>query len=225
MNSSLYQAEVKCPVCETSFSTSRVRSRSCIVKDRDTDFCVYYKGCNPILYEAVVCTQCGYAALYERFNDIEPGDAEKVYEEIAPKWIKRDFSGERDIEDAIDAHKLALYCGQLRKNTPADMVASICMRLAWLNRMKGDTEEEQRFMVNALKQYLILYDIGKTPEKMDDITLIYLIGELNRRTGNTTDAVLWFNRVVSHGAARRKPLIVKMAREQWSTIRNIAKEG
>ncbi|MGI6704626.1 MAG: DUF2225 domain-containing protein [Clostridia bacterium] len=225
MNASLYRVEVDCPVCRETFSTSRVRSKFCVVESRDTDFCVYYKGCNPIFYEAAVCSKCGYAALYDRFTEIGPEDAGRVYSRFAGKWNGRDFGSERSIEDALDAYKLALYCSQLRKDVTADIFTSICMRMAWLYRIKGDTEEERRFLAHALEQYMVLYDRGDTPEKMDEITLIYLMGELNRRLGNADDAVIWFSRVVSHSMAGQKPLIVRMAREQWSMVRNTIKES
>lgn len=223
MKNPLYQVNIECPACGTHFNTSRVKSKFCLVEKRDTDFCVHYRDYNPIFYEAAVCIECGYGAPCSELSNIEPEDAKEAYKSIAPRWNGRDFGGERGIEDAIDAYKLALYCSQLRKGSVAGVLASLCMRLAWFNRLKSDGEEEKRFLANALQQYLVLYDQGRTPEKMDEITLIYLIGELNRRLGNAEEAVTWFNRVVSHKTARQKPLIVRMAREQWSLVRNTVK--
>ena len=190
MSRPLYRVNVTCPVCGASFNTSRVRSKSCVVESRDTDFCVYYKECNPVFYETAVCNRCGYADLYGRFNEIDPEEARDVRAKIEGKWNGRDFGGERSIEDALDSYKLALFCNQLRRSTTAEVFASICMRLAWLNRLKGDTKEEKRFLAHALEQYMALYDRGRTPEKMDEITLIYLIGEINRRLGSGKDAVM-----------------------------------
>jgi hypothetical protein len=220
MDNSLYQVKLKCPVCGAAFKTSRVRSKSCAVESRDTDFCVYYKDYNPILYEAAVCAKCGYAAMLGSFNEISPEDARTVHAKISGGWSQRDFGSKRSIEDALDAYKLALYCCQLRKSISIGVLASICMRLAWLYRMAGDLKEESRFLGYALEQYGKMYDRGKTPEKMDEITLIYLIGELNRRLGKSKDAVVWFSMVVSHKMSRKRPLIVKMAREQWSLVRS-----
>lgn len=224
MNSPLYQVKVKCPVCGASFNTSRVRSKCCIVEGRDTDFCVYYKEYNPMYYEVAVCRHCGYADMYSRFDEIDPEDAGIVRAKIEGKWNGRDFGGERTMEDALDSFKLALFCAQLRKGTPAGALASICMRLAWLYRIKGDAKEEKRFLAHALDQYMELYDRGRTPEKMDEITLVYLIGELSRRLGKGKDAVVWFNRVVSHEMSKQKPLIVRMAREQWLLVRDTGQE-
>jgi uncharacterized protein (DUF2225 family) len=220
MNGPLFKVEMKCPVCGVSFYTSRVRSKNCVVESRDSDFCVYYKEQNPVFYEAVVCPKCGYAALRGSFADLDPEEARDILEKTGGKWNGRDLGGVRTVEDALDSYKLALYYGQLKKNTPAEAFASICMRLAWLNRIKGDVKEERRFLAHALEQYMVLYDRGKTPEKMDEVTLIYLIGEINRRLDRGKDAVMWFGRAVSHKGAKQKPLIVKMAREQWSLVRN-----
>lgn len=224
MNNSLYQVKLECPVCQAAFVTSRVRSKKCIVEDRDTDFCVYYKGCNPIFYDAVVCEECGYAAMFDSFSNISPEDAKAVYDKLYGKWIHRSFDGERTIEDAMDAYKLVILCGQMIRNVPNNMLASACMRLAWLYRMTGDVDQENRFLGYALEQYSQIFDRGKMPERMDEITLIYLIGELNRRLGNQKDAVMWFNMAVSHEESSKKPLIVRMAREQWSRARNRKEE-
>ena len=224
MNNSLYKVKLKCPVCGNTFTTCRVRSKKCLVESRDTDFCIYYKDCNPIFYEAAVCVRCGYASMLGCFKEISPEDAQTIHSKLASGWTQRDFGGERSIDDAVDAYKLVLYCLQLRRSIPDDISASVCMRLAWLHRMAGDSKEEQRFLSLALERYSEMYDKGKIPEKMDEITLVYLIGELNRRLGNAKDAVVWFSMAVSHQTSRRKPLIVKMAREQWSLVRS-QKEG
>ncbi len=220
MSDALFQVKLKCPVCGESFSTTRVRSSRCAVDRRDSDFCVYYKEHNPIFYEPVVCVRCGYAAMYSSFDEISKEDIRDLLVNIGAKWSPRDFGGERSIQEALDSYKLVLLCSQLRKGVTVGEFAALCMRLAWLNRIKGNREEEKRFLGYALEHYMSVYDTGIMPENMDEVTLIYLIGELNRRVGNGREAVEWFSRAVSHQMSKEKPLIVKMAREQWSLVRN-----
>jgi uncharacterized protein (DUF2225 family) len=136
MNENLYNTEVTCPVCTKKFSVTKVKSRACKVKERDTDFCVYYEDINPLFYDAWVCENCGYAALSDKFLEIPPREADIIMEKITPKWRKRSFSGERSIDTAIEAFMLVLLNHQLRA-IKASELAKACIRIAWLYRYQG----------------------------------------------------------------------------------------
>jgi len=56
-------------------------------------------------------------------------------ENISKYWKPRSFCGERDVDKAIEAFKLALY--NLCKISPKPIeYAKVCLRIAWLYRMK-----------------------------------------------------------------------------------------
>lgn len=222
--SSLYQVEMNCPICKVTFKTSKVKMSRCIVKSRDADFCVYYKEENPIFYHPVVCPQCGYSAMIEDFLDANQSEADKIFTLVSRKWKQRDLGGKRSIEDALEAYKLVLYCDQLKDKVSALSTASICMRLAWLNRYRENVKEERHFVAHALEQYKKAYQKEKLKGHMDEMTLVYLIGELNRRLENYDEAVTWFGKAVSHNLRFQKPAIEKMAREQWQLAREQAGE-
>ena len=48
MDSSLYNKELTCPVCQDKFEVTKVKAKTRKVQ-RDADFCVYYEGINPSL--------------------------------------------------------------------------------------------------------------------------------------------------------------------------------
>jgi uncharacterized protein (DUF2225 family) len=50
---------------------------------------------------------------------------------------------------------------------------------------------------------------------LDDVSIMYLIGELHRMIGNYEEAVEWFGKAVSNPAIKSKKKIDAMAREQW----------
>jgi hypothetical protein len=52
----------------------------------------------------------------------------------------------------------------------------------------------------------------------NDARLLYLIGELNRRTGNFSDAVKWFSRLINDQRIMDAAMI-RAAREQWALLR------
>src|SRR5690606_23174879 len=117
-------------------------------------------------------------------------------------------------------YKLGILSATLKKEKHV-VIAGLCLRLAWLFRMKNDEQEEKRFLSEALNQYKKSYeraDYIATP--MTDIRILYMIGELSRRVGNIDEAIRYFSLVIQHKDKESEQKIVEMAREQWYLIRN-----
>ena len=71
------------------------------------------------------------------------------------------------------------------------------MRLAWLYRLLENTDHEKRFMKLAMDAYLHSYmedDFKGT--QVSEVRILYLIGELARRTHQTEQAVKYFSKVI-----------------------------
>lgn len=219
MSDLLYSKGIVCPVCNKKIEVTKVKSKGCVVKSKDTDFCLYYEDVNPILYEAWVCEHCGYAALGEKFENLSYKDAKKIKEGISTFWKSRKFNGERSVEKALEAFKLVLYNMQIVEAKSSDM-AKVCIRIAWLYRMLKD-EKEFDFLKHALKFYTDAYDNERFPiNKLDEYTCMYLIGELHRRIGNAEEAVVWFTRLINSPGARANKTLMETAREQYHLARN-----
>ncbi|HOP99446.1 MAG TPA: DUF2225 domain-containing protein [Acetivibrio clariflavus] len=214
MNDSLYSKELVCPACKSKIEVTKVKSKACVISSKDTDFCVYYEGINPILYEVWVCELCGYAALGEKFEELTDKQVKKIKTEITPYWKSRKFNGERNIDMALEAYKLALYNLHVLEAKSSDL-AKVCIRIAWLYRMKKD-EREYEFLKHALRFYLDTFENEKFPvNKLDEYTCMYMIAELYRRTGNVDEAVLWFSRLITSPGAKKNKVLVDYAREQY----------
>lgn len=216
----LYNKSIECPVCSKSFEITKVKAKACKVASRDTDFCVYYEGLNPIIYDILVCENCGYAAQTDKFEGISFNDSKIILNTISPKWKKRSFSGERSIENAIEAFKLALYVMHIRKAKPSE-IARICIRIAWMYRLKNDAKELD-FMKFALASYVEAYEKESLPSenKLDENTCLYMIGELNRRLSNFDDSIKWFSRLISSPGARKNPGLMESARNQFQLAKD-----
>lgn len=219
MNDSFYSKELVCPVCTKKIEVTKVKSKACVVLSKDSDFCIYYEGINPILYDVWVCKYCGYAAQGERFEELSHMEANKIKDSISPFWKSRKFNGERNIESALEAFKLALYNLQ-KMGAKASDLAKVCIRIAWLYRMDKD-EREFEFLRHALRFYTDAYEKEKFPiKKFDEFTCMYLIAELNRRIGDIEESITWFNKLISSPAARANKVLIESAREQY----HLAKE-
>lgn len=218
MNNSLYNTTMECPVCLNQFEITKVRSKTSKVLSRDSDFCVHYEGINPILYDVWVCENCGYAAQQDKFSLIYDKDAKSIKETLSPKWHKRSFAGERTLENAIEAFKIALLNLHVKKAKSSE-IAKVCVRIAWLYRMNND-EKEKEFLKFALNAYTETFEKESFPaDKMDESTCLYMIGELNRRVGQIEDSVKWFSRLIGSPEGRQNAKLIEAAREQYQLAR------
>lgn len=218
MSDMLYEKEVKCPICNNHFSSKKLRISACVVDKRDEDFCTHYKNNNPMYYEIFVCPYCGYAASENSFDKLTLIELNKIKEILSGKIVSRSFCNERNINDAIDSFKLALFIANSRESKNS-IVAGICLKLAWLYRELQD-EREMVFLRYALENYSIAYDKEEMPiGNLDEISMQYLLGELSRRLNKLKDAVFWFNKAVNNPLRVANPRIEKLAREQWIAVK------
>ncbi|MFZ5989023.1 MAG: DUF2225 domain-containing protein [Bacillota bacterium] len=214
MSDFLYSKSIVCPVCKGKIDVTKVKAKECVVSSRDTDFCIYYENINPIFYDVWVCEHCGYAAQGDKFESLSANEAKVIKESITPLWSPRKFCGERSIDKAQEAFKLALY--NLHKiSGKASDFAKVCIRIAWLYRLQKD-EREIEFLKHALKYYYETYEKEDFPVgKLDEVTCMYMIAELNRRIGDYEQAMSWFSRVISSSDAKNNKILMENAREQY----------
>jgi len=201
------------------FEVTKVKSNASKISSIDTDFCVYYEGINPILYDVWVCEHCGYAAQNDKFEKILLREAKLILSEITPKWTQRSFSGERTIHQALEAFKLALVNIDVRKGKPSDY-AKVCIRIAWLYRLLDDPKEKV-FLKFTADNYAKAFQTERFPvDKLDENTCMYTIAELNRRIGNNLEAVKWFSGIISSKDARKNTKLLEKTREQYQLAKD-----
>lgn len=215
MNNSLYSKKVTCPICEGQFDSLKAKINSCKAKKKDEDFCIHYEDLNPAYYEIFVCPYCAYSATENSFEDVNEEDIRLLREAFSGREVERNFCAERSLNDAIAACKLAIHTAELRKAN-ASVLAGLCLKLAWLYRFAGD-KQEHKFLSYSLQNYLEAFKNEKFPfGNLNEISVMYLIGELSRRLGKYNDAIVWFGKVVANPERKQNMWIEKLAREQWA---------
>lgn len=224
MSEILYDKKYTCPICGNAFASKKMKSAACRVDRRDEDFCVVYKLDNPMHYEIIVCSHCGYAASENSFDNLSATEKKQIMTMLAGKVVNRSFCGERTINDALDSFKLALFIAKQRE-AKRSTIAGLALKLAWIYReMKCDKEEG--FLDYALQNYMEAYNTEELPlGNLDGISVQYLIGELSRRLGKYEEAIFWFNKAITNPERRSNPRIEKLARDQWQLAKEQSKKN
>ncbi|MDP4164106.1 MAG: DUF2225 domain-containing protein [Bacillota bacterium] len=216
-----YDKNFECLVCKKAFRSKKIRTRFIKVTAFETDFAPVYQSneMNPTLYHIQVCPHCGFTFTEDTFKYFPPGTIESIQEKVSKRWVPRNFSERRTINQALQTYKLAIYCGILKKEKHITL-AGMYLRVAWLYRTLQNLDQEQRFMKLALKEYQESYlndDFRGT--QVSEVKLLYLIGELSRRTFQIEQAVKHLSMVIERQRQSVEPKIIEMARDRWQEIR------
>ncbi|MCL4424851.1 MAG: DUF2225 domain-containing protein [Firmicutes bacterium] len=226
MAEALYEQEEVCPVCGTRFPVVKVRKSRVAVSGRDSDFCLHYEGVNPNLYTIWVCPRCSYAAADTGFRELADYQKRAVLESLRQGVpYRRDFSGRRTPEVAVESYLLAAHFGRITRLKDSSM-AGIYLRAAWFYRELGQVGEEREMLALALQHYRQAYDRESFPiGKMSELTVQYLMAELLRRLGENREAIQWFSRIVSDPRGKQEPQLVSQARDMWYQAREALEKG
>ncbi|MGP7816311.1 DUF2225 domain-containing protein [Niallia sp. 01092] len=217
----LYDKQCTCPLCNTFFTTKKVRTRFVKMTNLDADFFPTYVDYNPLLYYINVCPDCGFSFHDETSTNFSLNEKMMLIEKVSIRWTPRSFGNKRTITDAIIAYKLAAYCSLLRQEKHI-VTAGIYLRLAWMYRLINEAEQEQRFMKLALQEYEASYMSGDyIGTKVSELTTLYLIGELSRRTDQINQATKYFSKVIEKQSKTIETNIIRLAKEGWYKIREV----
>src|SRR5471030_569447 len=193
----LFDKQVICPVCDSHFKAATVKSKSPRIISKDSDFFVKYSVANPYFYDVLVCNSCGYAAMKSDFEKLKSHKKELVFSNVTPKWKPREYPIILDEKLAIERYKLALLNAVLI-NLPDSTKAMISLKIAWMNRLLDNSAQEILFLRQALEGFNSAYIQEPFPiYGLQRDSLMYLLGELNRKLGNNQDALVWFSKTIS----------------------------
>ncbi|MDN5337067.1 MAG: uncharacterized protein PWQ20_137 [Thermotogaceae bacterium] len=215
---------MKCPLCSVQFEQVKVFNEVVRVESYDTDLKPNFAGINPFFYSLTTCNSCYYTAFEDDFDSIisrinsnQLSKLKKVLG-IARKRFNINLSENRDIDDAIKIHSLAILTYAI-----ADVkskLAEIYLRLAWLYRDKGEKEKEAVALTKALVNLEEVFEKEKNIEAEDRI--IYLIGEIYLRLGKIDKARQWFSKLLENRKFQDSKYF-KMARDRLSLLRGAKK--
>lgn len=214
----LYGRSYCCPVCSNNFKSQTVKVGKARLISKDTDLMPRYENINPLFYDVVICQRCGYSALSKYFERIKEEQILLVKSKITPNFKSKAYPDIYDLDIAIERYKLSLLNAVI-KNTRISEKAYICLKIAWLYRLKQEKQNEVRFLEQSYIGFKEAYEKEAFPIcGMDSFTLMYLIGELARRLGNNDEALQWLGRVIT--GRNVNPKLKDLARDQKNLIKD-----
>lgn len=209
-----FKKSVECTSCHETFKTTKMISSKARIYKTDTDFCTHAENAHPMYYDVHVCPHCGFAGI-ERFRPILKRKKAVLKENYLDKVVPMpELCEERTVDDAIKAYKLALYASELL-GEPLTVQASCTMKIAWLNRFKGDEGEDRRFLSKSLELYTkAMEHEDLSRQQVNESKLIYLIAELNTRVGDYAVARRWFSHLMTDKTI--EPKYRTLAVDRWN---------
>ncbi|NSB12657.1 DUF2225 domain-containing protein [Clostridium beijerinckii] len=206
----LFDKQIVCPVCNSHFKAKTVKSKSPRVISKDSDFFIRYSVVNPYFYDVLICNSCGYAAMRSDFEKLKLHKKELVLSNVTPKWKPREYPHILDEKLAIERYKLALLNAMLI-DLPNSAKGMISLKIAWMHRLLDNNIQETLFLKQALEGFNTAYMTEIFPiYGLQRDSLMYLLGELNRRLGNNQDALQWYSKTIVNTNSSYK--IKEMAR-------------
>lgn len=211
----VFDKKVKCPVCDKEFKTKTVKTGRAKLIGQDTDLRPKYQIVDSLKYDAVLCPNCGYAALSRFFNYMSSVQAKMIREQIGAtfKSTDRGDSPVYSYDEAITRHKLALLSTVVKKGKASER-AYVCLKLAWLTRGKSETlpedtkdidkvkeqlyNEEKEYLENAYEGFTSAFSKEDFPLcGMDELTVTYLVSDLARQLGKYEEAKRYVSRILT----------------------------
>jgi len=186
MATTLQPADFTCGLCGQKFSDQMVGSFS--TGGGDSEFRPRYLGMNPLPHFVHTCPQCHFTDYSHeaKFSEAERKEIRKYLEGYCRKHNCSQLKPSQKYE--ILAHTQEL------RGLPPLKVAESYLRAAWMADDENNRLAAQRFR-QAASQRLARALEGREVKEDLRPNLTYLVGELNRRTGNFTEAMQWFGRV------------------------------
>lgn len=192
----LFDKTYECPICGRTHKESTVRTGKARLSGMDYDLRQKFEGIEPLKYDVISCTTCGFTAISKFYVPLTPGARKNVIEKITKNYKPQsELKGIISFEQAIGRYKLAL-ANDVVRNAKNSEKAYTCLRAGWLCRSykekliadgKANEDEEvvlatnleMEFIKNAYEGFMAAVAKESYPMcGMDEGTVNYLLAAL-----------------------------------------------
>ena len=213
----IFDKKYTCPVCDLGFTSKCVKAGKIKLSGHDTDLRPVYDFMDPLKYDVVTCSYCGYSSLVRYYGRL----SSRQIKELKIK-IGNNFKGLADVEgaysydDALIRHKLAVLCSVVKGAKNGER-AYTCLKTAWIIRgkrlaldeksaeYKALMNDEMDCIKNAYDGFVIAISNEPFPiAGMDENTLKYIMADLARRLKKYEDSARLLASVLTSKAANHR---------------------
>lgn len=215
----LFNKSYQCPICDSEFKVKAVRTGKIKLIDQDEQLRpIYENHIDPLKYDAITCSKCGYTALTRYFKPVTTAQYRTIKQEFCAnfKGLPEEKGACMSYEGALLRHKLALICA-LKRNAKSSEKAYIFLKMAWLLRGEMETldkadprqaelkKEERECVQKAYEGFLMAFSKENFPMcGMDEISLRYIMAVLAHDIGKIEDSVKLLASVLNSRTAPRR---------------------
>ncbi|OPX88230.1 MAG: hypothetical protein A4E52_01274 [Pelotomaculum sp. PtaB.Bin013] len=223
----LYYVKTVCPLCGKKFESPKVRSKYLRMIHMDNDYCKYYEPINPLYYEMMVCSHCGFAYNEEikntHLSDVQRKIIKSRLQKVLLDRSLTDYGGVRNLDQAVETFLLSLLSMQGNQGLNS-IKGMLYLKIAWLYRYKKNEAKESYYIEKALLSLMSAYKNEVFQEAQKEINITYLIAVLYFRTGKYPEAARWLERILRRQNKSVQPAVAKQARELWAEVRQILRK-
>ena len=236
----LFDKTYKCPVCDKEFKSKSVKTGKPRLIGSDTDLRPRYAGIDSIKYDAIVCTNCGYATLSRFFGPLIPTQVKLVKENVSRTFTGLPEGGDiYTYDEALNRHKLVLYNTIIKKGKNSEKAYS-CLKIAWIYRgMRESLPEEDKktaelsaqyqknendMLSNAFEGFIAARAKEDFPIcGMDEMTFDYLLADIASRIGKFDVSLKLATGIIISRNANAK--IKEKARTLRDSVKSLTSNG
>ncbi|MCI8371604.1 MAG: DUF2225 domain-containing protein [Lachnospiraceae bacterium] len=219
----LFEKSYTCPVCEQELKVKTMRQGKAKLLGTEVDMRPTYQNIDSVKYGAILCTNCGYAALTSYFGQLSDSQIRLIEENITSKYSKsHKLDGDQySYEEALEIHKMALLNAVVKRGKSSEK-AFICLKLAWLLRGKAEfmeqegktgeeelakiKEEEKEYLSEAYKGFITAIQTESSAKicGMDSATITYLCAALAYEIGEYEESQRMVSRIYAMPNATKR---------------------
>ncbi|MGL4343686.1 MAG: DUF2225 domain-containing protein [Cellulosilyticaceae bacterium] len=194
----LYDKTYECPLCNCHFSNKSIRLRKNQVISIDSDLYAHYSMVNPLLYDAIICPECGYGSLSSVFDKITATQKVWIREIICQHYKKRNWPEYLTPYEAIVKHQFAL-ASAIAKRSKLGEQAYICLHIGWLYRDLGNARHEMHYLSKAISGFKKALETENFPViNLDEATTMYIISDISFRLGDYDSCRMYLAQVLTN---------------------------
>ncbi len=193
----LYDKSCTCPLCGHAFTTKTIKIGKNQVTSIDEDLYPHYSMVNPLLYDIIVCPECGYSAVTKNFSSLLPRQKEWLRVHFYRGAKIPNYEEYTTLEEAIHKHKIALLACMTRKSKLGEQ-AYVALHIAWLYRDQGNDAESKSFLIRAYEAFGEALTKENFPILgIDEGTLLYMLAAMAHELNKPEESKQYLSAVIT----------------------------